>query len=79
MQKWEYLFMSVYQDHWADSNGHNGKLPKIKAPGSNDFNNPCPVIASLGEQGWELAGTMAYHTDSYRLYFKRPKARPADE
>jgi hypothetical protein len=31
----------------------------------------------LGEQEWELVGALPREAAAYRLFFKRPKARPA--
>ena len=69
MPIWEYLEVSVdlSKKTWKDSNGHTEKLRK---------GNTAPLLATLGEEGWELAGTVPLDraSGSFRLYFKRPSS-----
>lgn len=76
MQKWEYLVIVVYESNWVDSNGRSGKFEKVRGPGG-DWYNPGPLLNTLGEQGWELTGTLSLITRTAircELYLKRPRS-----
>ena len=66
MSQWEYLEVAVdlSKKTWKDSSGRSAKLRK---------GSTAPILADLGQQGWELTGTVPLDraSGSYRLYFKR--------
>jgi hypothetical protein len=47
MQKWEYLVVRIREEHWGDSEGHRGELPKSKLPDDGDWYNSGPLLANL--------------------------------
>jgi hypothetical protein len=79
MQKWEYLFMTIFRvgDAWKVGIVNGKEIPKwIQGVSLYDFVN------ERGEEGWELVSvnfspifTDLAHVDSedYRLVMKRPK------
>jgi hypothetical protein len=79
MQKWEYLFLTVFRvgDVWKVGIVNGKEIPKwIQGVSLYDFVN------ERGEEGWELISasfspifTDLAHVDSedYRLVMKRPK------
>jgi hypothetical protein len=66
MTPWEYLEVCVdlRKKTWTDSAGRKSKLRK---------GSTAPLLADLGHQGWDLAGTVPLDraNGAYRLYFKR--------
>jgi hypothetical protein len=67
MKKWEYLYLTVYDNLLLDINGKDmAGDPKGK---TSDF---FEHLLSLGEQGWEVVGALPSMTSQYRLLLKRP-------
>jgi hypothetical protein len=75
MQKWEYLVVHIWEVYWGDSDGRQGKLPKLKLPHMGDWFNSGPLLSDLGSQGWELVSATSglVYTTEIKLYLKRPK------
>jgi hypothetical protein len=71
MSHWEYLEVAIdlSKRSWKDSSGRRGRLRK---------GSTAPVLTDLGQEGWELSGTVPLDRASgaYRLYFKRPQPAP---
>lgn len=65
MQRWEYLFVDVARTgEIASVNGQTVIYQKwVRYVYANQ----------LGNQGWELVGTVSNEPSTYQLIFKRPK------
>ena len=73
MQKWEYLVVHVGLIQWVDSKGRKGELVQSNPPRTLEWFENTHLLASLGEEGWELAGTVTLADFKGGLIFKRPK------
>jgi len=66
LQRWEYLLVDTSTDDWntKDTHGNDGGRANIN---------------SLGNQGWELTGTLPGAYGFGTLFFKRPKHEPRSQ
>ena len=65
MQRWEYLFVDVARTGEITSvNGQTVIYQKWVR---------YVYVNQLGNQGWELVGTVSSEPNTYQLIFKRPK------
>jgi hypothetical protein len=67
MQRWEYMYLDFAEMKARSVNGQ--ELRDWKKHSLIEY------LASLGDQGWEMVGTLTSNNYDYgRLFFKRAKA-----
>ena len=77
VKKWEYRVVLVDEStwQWADDTGRVEKLTRPQSPkNTHHTKHFSPILAALGEEGWEMTGVETYTLGKSRLYFKRPKS-----
>ncbi len=68
MQLWEYTNVVIM-------NNKVYKIPRINSSGLSLDMPVADCLTELGNSGWELAGVASQVSESYQLFFKRPKQR----